>query len=253
MYRTKLSNRVFRPVYTFIWELWERYTGKSTGHYPVIIQGIQRSGTNFLATLLTQSDYRIINKIDPKRDDPRHKHFRWQKDKSSIVMDLRYRNSKYVKSLEEINEICCYPPEFKHIVLFRTPKKWINSIYRWGLGNGWFDNELDFFARKLHKAYLNEWDAYYSFWQNMALLDPDRILLMSYERLIGEPASALARIDKFMGVNRNDTKQLITTVEKVRHSRPITEKRSSLQHPELATLLDQTTIFDWRKAMDSSI
>lgn len=238
-----------RPAYERIWRYWQRYTDKPRGHYPVIIQGIQRSGTNYLTVLLTQSDYKVMNKIDPKRDDPTHKHFRWQKNKSSIVMDESYQNSQYVASLEEINEICGYPPEFKHIVLFRTPEKWLNSIYRWGLENRWFDNEEDFFSRKLHIAYLQEWDAYYSFWQGIAAQKPNQVLLMNHEMFIAEPDKGLSLIDNFMGVKRNNPQQLVYSVEKVRHSRPISEDRTSLECPELTTLLDQATVFGWRAVL----
>jgi hypothetical protein len=249
----KTIKNVVRPLYEHIWKIWLRCTDKPSGHYPVIIQGIQRSGTNYLTTLLTQSDYRIINRIDPKRNDPRHKHFRWQQDKSSIVMDNRYQNSLYAASLEEINKICGYPVDLKHIVLFRTPENWLNSIYRWGLESKWFENEDDFFSRKLHITYLQEWDAYYSFWQSIAAHTPHQVLLMNYERLIEESNRGIAQIELFMGVKRNPSENLQYSVEKVRHSRPISEKRTSLERPELTILFKQSTIFDWRTAMENSL
>ncbi|MBU3004333.1 sulfotransferase domain-containing protein [Paraglaciecola arctica] len=248
----RVLKNLFRPVYEQVRSTWELYADKPTGHYPIVIQGIQRSGTNYLTTLLTQSDYRIINKIDPKRSNPSHKHFRWQKNKHSIVMDARYQNNRYVNSLQDINKICGYKPDLKHIVLFRTPEKWLNSIYRWGLESKWFKNEDEFFAQNLHIAYLKEWDAYYSFWQKTAAQTPNQVLLMSYERLIAESELGLSKIDQFMGVVRHSTDNLIYSVDKVRHSRPIVEKRTALNRPELSELLKKTTNFDWHTAMENS-
>ena len=232
--------------------LYEFLFGDSKGRYPVVIQGIQRSGTNYLTAVLMSSDYRVLNKIDPKRSNPRHKHCRWQNDKTTIVMDDRYRNESFVTSIAEINAICGYPENQKHIVIFRSPDKWLGSIYRWGLESSWFNDEEDFFNRNLHWSYLQEWDAYYDFWQRMALQSPEQVLFVSHERLVKQTEVALERINKFMGVVLSTELRPSISIEKVRHSKPITEKRVSLQHPELTILLNKPLVFDWRCAAEGS-
>ena len=235
-----------------ILNLYEFIFDYSKGQYPVVIQGIQRSGTNYLTAVLMSSDYRVLNKIDPKRSNPRHKHCRWQNDKTTIVMDDRYKNERVVSSISEINAICGYPENQKHIVIFRSPDKWLNSIYRWGLENFWFNDEKDFFNLNLHESYLREWDAYYYFWQSMALQSPAQVLFVSHERLVNKTEVELERINKFMGVERSGKQTTNTLIKKVRHSRPISEKRTFLQHPELTTLLNKEFVFDWRHASEGS-
>ncbi|WP_342858642.1 sulfotransferase domain-containing protein [Pacificibacter sp. AS14] len=228
--------------------MWER----PKGNYPVAIQGIQRSGTNFLTALLDQGSYRILNRLDPKRHDPRHKHCRWQADKSTIVMDDQYRNTLSASSVREINTLCGYAPETKHIILFRAPEPWLNSIFRWGLEAEWYPSEDAFFEQQLHVAYWREWDAFYAFWQDRQRQEPDQVLIVSHKKMIENPQDGLKRIDAFMGVVRAPHETAFTPIEKVRHSRPIGEKREPLDRAELTDVLDMPTQFDWQSYMQGN-
>lgn len=244
---TKLIKNHFRPIYDYIWKFWELHTDKPSGQYPIVIQGIQRSGTNYLTEVLMSFEYRVLNRIDPKRNNPCHKHCRWQNDKTTIVMDDRYQNNCYASSICQINAICGYPESQKHIVIFRSPDKWLSSIYQWGLQNFWFNDKKEFFDRNLHKTYLQEWDAYYAFWQSMTSQDPEQVLIVCYELLVNQPGIELERIDNFMGIERLTKVKSNISIEKVRHSKPISENRVSLQHPEIAMLLNKEFFFDWRR------
>lgn len=238
--------RVAHHVRERFFRLVDRAINQPRGAYPVAIQGIQRSGTNFLTVLLEGEDYRVLNRIDPKRDNPRHKHFRWQHDKTTIVMDRRYANTTSANSVNDVNEICAYPSETKHIVVFRSPEKWLNSIYRWGIDNSWFESEDAFFSGGLHENYLREWDAFYGFWQNRAHEHPKQVLMVSYDALVKDTAAGLKRVDAFMDVIRPSGLSSAGPITKVRHSRPITEKRQALHRPELDELLSRKTEFDWK-------
>lgn len=46
-------------------------------------------------------------------------------------MDDKYANNKFAKSIEEINNICGYKKDQKHVLIFKDPNKWIESIQRW--------------------------------------------------------------------------------------------------------------------------
>ena len=245
----RLKN-ILRPAYVRGWKAWIRINERPKGTYPVAIQGIQRSGTNFLTTLLDNADYRVLNRIDPKRNDPRHKHCRWQEDKSTIVMDERFRNSVTASSIDEVNEICRYPADMQHIVLFRAPEKWLNSIFRWGLKNEWFSSEDAFFERGLHEAFLREWDEYYAFWQDMQRDDSKRVLILSHEDLVRSPTEGLKRIEAFSGVVRAASMAPAGPVKKVRHSRPIGERRKDLDREELRDVLSLPTHFDWQAYLE---
>tara|TARA_R110002124_G_scaffold68901_1_gene186052 strand:+ start:168 stop:908 length:741 start_codon:yes stop_codon:yes gene_type:complete len=242
-----------RAGYDILWKSWARLREKDQGIYPVVHQGIQRSGTNFLSAVLSKADYRIINRIDPARDAPRHKHFRWQDDKSSIVMDSRYGNDRHVGSVAEINRICGYPEDQKHIVLFREPRDWLDGIFRWGLANGWFPSQEAFFEGDLHRAYLREWDAYYAKWADLAARDPAGVLLVSYGDLRRDARAGVLAIDRFMGVERATPLGTDFTIDKVRHSKPMTEKRKGLEHPGIDAALNAPFAFDWQAHVLSGV
>lgn len=246
-----LKHRV-RPVYEVVMYFWAWLTERRSGAHPIIIQGIQRSGTNYFAVLLQQAGYRILNNIDPRRNDPRHKHFRWQDDKTSIVMDSRYRNARFASSIEEINTICGYPSDYKHVVIFRDPIAWINSIFRWGLNNNWYSTSDEFFSKKLHIAYLQEWDEYYKFWEGIAAKSPTQVKLINYEQLLREPHESIREIDLFVGFGRSEIVSINPVIAKVRHSQPIKKERERLDQAELNDIEGYPFKFDWKAALEKS-
>lgn len=236
-----------RPAYVRVWKTWVRLTEPPRGRYPVVHQGIQRSGTNFLSSVLETGDYRVLNRIDPPRDDPRHKHFRWQEDKSTIVMDAKYRNTVTAATIREVNEICGHPPEMRHLVLFRPPRDWIDAIFRWGVPLGWFASEEEFIARDMHRAFLREWHAYYAAWARFAEDCPEQVLMLSYADLKRDRAAVLDRIDRFMGVSRDTPVVFDTARRKVRHSRPMSEARQGLGRAEIDAAVAEGGAFDWAR------
>lgn len=230
--------------------VWRSLSERESGIHPIAHHGLQRSGTNYLCTLLAQADYRVVNRIDPDRTDPRHKHFRWQADKSTIVMDRRYGNALQPASLAEVNALCGYARDMRHVVLFRHPRSWLDAIFRWGLQNGWFASEAEFLSRGLYRAYLAEWHAYYGTWADFAQGDPARVLILGYADLKRDPGAVLARIDAFAGVIRRHPPVGLGQITKVRHSRPMAEPRESLHHPDLDAAALHPGRFDWRAISD---
>lgn len=239
------AKSILRSAYGATWQTWERLTYRPTGRYPLVHQGIQRSGTNFLFTVLEAGEYRVLNRIDPARNNPRHKHFRWQADKDTIVMDPRYRNRLVAETVHDINRICRYPDEMRHLVLFRPPRDWIDAIFRWGISNTWFPSEEAFLDRDLHRAFLREWHAYYAAWAGFAARDPGQVMMLSYADLRDSREATLARIDAFMGVQRDTPVSFGGGGGKVRHSRPMTEARTGLTRPEIDAAVAEGGAFDW--------
>lgn len=249
--KNKIKNTI-RPIYEQFWKIWERLVDKPVGDYPLVIQGIQRSGTNYITVVLSQANYKIVNKIDPARNNPKHKHFRWQEDKSTILMDRRYKNKITANTLSTVNQICGYSDNYKHVVIYRTPEKWLNSIYRWGLGCGWFNNEAEFFDKGFHVAFLKEWDAYYAFWQSIKLSAPERVLFIEHGQFAKNPIAGLERVDRFMQVKRSERVKIEKTIDKVRHSRPLSEARETCDENKIKELLKQELEFDWCYAKENT-
>ena len=91
---------------------------KSTTRNFVAHHGIQRSGTNDLNSCLQSLGIYPLNAFDPARNNPRHKHFRWQEDKSTILpMDERYQNNVTVPNIDRLNRRAGYPEGCRQIVI----------------------------------------------------------------------------------------------------------------------------------------
>ena len=237
---------LIRPLYVKVWKTWERLTDRPTGRYPVAHQGIQRSGTNYLAAILMDADYLLLNRIDPKRDDPRHKHFRWQKDKSTIKMDQRYANDMHASRVAEVNRHANWPEGTRHVVLFRDPRDWLDGIFRWGCANNWFASEEAFVYKGMHTTFLREWDAYYTHWAELAQRDPTEVMIVRYANLRRDPGGEIHKIDLYSGVTREKPGDFSGQKMKVRHSKPLDVQRQKLSSPEIDELFCSPTTFDWQ-------
>ncbi len=237
---------LIKPVYTRLWQVWVRIAHRPKGRYPIVHQGIQRSGTNYLSAMLEAADYRVLNRIDPRRDDPRHKHFRWQFDKETIVMHSSYRNTCTARSVDDVNAISGWPHGCRHLVLFRDPRDWMDAIFRWGIANHWFASEDAFIAQGLHRAYLREWHAYYAQWASFARRDPNLVTLLRYNDLKLDPNAGLRHIDAFAGIVRSAPVNLPGATAKVHHSKSMSKPRKRLSGPEIDQAVAEGGAFEWR-------
>jgi len=147
----------------------------------IIHHGIQRSGTNYLYECLSQLNQRpLYPDPAPERNNPRHKHFRWQKDKTSIPSCIfnQYSNTISASSIDEINKICNYNDVF-HIVMKKDIKKWIISILNWGVHCNWFS---EYNALTYSKELIKDYTEYYKFWDELALTS-DKIIITSVQKI----------------------------------------------------------------------
>lgn len=157
--------------------------------------GIQRSGTNYLCALLESAGVFVVNAVDPKRSSPVHKHFRWQTDKGTIVMDRAYGNDVRVSTIDELNSRVGYPLSMRHVVVFKRPSLWLASVGKWGVANGWLSADSGEAEIALALAdWLTEWEAYYSFWSDVAMRSPRSVSLIDYEELAADPPRVLGTV-----------------------------------------------------------
>jgi len=145
--------------------------------------GIQRSGTNFLSQSLCRCGLQPINFYDEKRNTPRHKHFRWYANKVAIpdILVDQYGNSLMVSNIELLNEFACYPDTTIHLVIKKNKLSWLASIVNWGIRCNWFD------TKESALNYLNvlgeDYDSYYSFWENLESDSPMQVGVISFEEV----------------------------------------------------------------------
>lgn len=207
----------------------------NNGEVPIVIQGIQRSGTNYLNEILKNNNYRVLNYYDPQRNNPKHKHFRWQSDKNSISMDSRYMNNIVVDSISQVNLISGYDEPTKHVVIYRPPEKWLSSIYRWGKSNNWFVNKEEFINSKI-SLYLNEWDSYYSFWRDMHKKSPSLVSIINYDDLKHDPVKCIKDINKQLNIDIEPLGN--NNIKKVRHSKNIDVTRENIDFSRVKEFVD---------------
>jgi len=161
-------------------------------------------------------------------------------------MDTRYSNTSEAVSAREVNALCGYPENMRHLVLFRNPRDWLDSIYRWGLQNAWFANEESFFDQALYRSYLAEWHEFYAAWASFSQADPDLVKLISYDDLKQDTLGTIARIDDFCGVTRS-VEFTLPHIGAVRHSAPMDEKRVGLIGADIDAAAQSRGKFDWQE------
>lgn len=169
----------------------------------VIVRGIQRSGTNFLEDLLSRLNLNVINKGNIKRNSPKHKHFRLQDDKSTIIMERQYYNEIFVNSIEDLNIRSFGNKNLKNILIYKDPVNWILSINRWAKKCNWIPQNKDLiYDKRLLKEYLFEWDNFHLTWFKM-LKSTDKILPLQWENLLSNFDESLHQIFKFNELEHN--------------------------------------------------
>lgn len=165
------------------------------GRPALVHHGIQRSGTNYLNVCLKRLDAPPLNAVDPERNCPRHKHFRWQAEKGSIphFIKSQYGNDLHATNVEELNELAGYPAAAKHLVLQKSKDPWLVSICNWGLACDWFP-DVETALREL-PTLARDYDHYYRFWEGLAAAQPDRVAVLRFERLRSDLGALTSSLD----------------------------------------------------------
>ena len=104
------------------------------------------------------------------------------------------------ENVHELNALCNFPPDTKHIVIYKEENSSLVSLLNWGMRVGWFNSKQD----ALNASYLYKLDykLYYSFWKKLANHNPDYVQLLSFEKLI-ESNDEIADILKNLDIKFN--------------------------------------------------
>lgn len=204
--------------------------------------GLQRSGTNHSLKLLRQGGIYVLNRYDPPRNHPRHKHFRWQDDKTSISTDPRYFNTLHAADYRAINLLCRYPADTPHLVVFRPPQDWLASLMRWGQENSWFKSPSAAMDAGLIDAALKDWDSYHFYWHKLARKTPRQIRIHCHNDICAQPSEFIENLRQWLGAPYENRPALKVPITKVRHSRHMDAPRRAITLPALSFNFQ----FDWR-------
>jgi len=161
--------------------------------------GLERSGTNYFRACLLSLDIDVINKIDPQENNPKHKHFRWYKNKSLIPnFRKQFFNNLTVRNIEDINNICGYPIDTRHFIIKKNPVTALTSLSNYAIRDGWITNKKD--VIKNIPLIFMDYKAYYEFWEKISDMNPSKAQLISYEDLILSSTPLVNALEK-VGIN----------------------------------------------------
>ena len=184
--------------------------GKRLLHY-----GLQRSGTNFLESLLKKNFSSKVLNSRKERNHPLQKHFRLYDDKTKIP-ESKYLNNYNYNSYDDFKKSWGLNTEINGvIVISKDPYSWLLSYEKWAKKCTWPTPNYN---------YIEEYNLFLNKWKDFAEQTND-IIFVKYIDLLVQPEIELTKIEnKFSLKRRWNTKRkgLKTELEKVKVSEKFT-------------------------------
>lgn len=149
----------------------------------ILMYGLQRSGTNYMETLmrLNYPDGHFLNGI--VRNEITHKHFRLYPQKN-IIPEPQFDNRLQVPTFAEFESNLPFPSPDLYIIVSKDPYSWYASYQRWSKKNNWPPHA---------HHYIEEYNLFYGMWMQYAG-ETDRILFVKYDDLLTDPAAVLDQV-----------------------------------------------------------
>ncbi|MEM1200477.1 MAG: hypothetical protein AAGI06_14330 [Pseudomonadota bacterium] len=156
--------------------------------------GLQRSGTNFLLLSLEKLGFKVLNKDEPERSGPRHKHCRWYAEKEHIPQFLacEYSNQLSANTIRDVDTLCGYPVRTRHLVIRKQADAALVSLLNWGLRCTWFSSKADALASL--ETLRADYERYYAFWDELAALTPQCVQIIDHEELVHDHGLLLSAL-----------------------------------------------------------
>lgn len=184
--------------------------------------GLQRSGTNFLESLVKKNfQVKFLNSIED-RGSPLVKHFRLY-DEKDIVPSAEYRNSIMVESLKSFERLLETVPDF-YFIISKDPYSWFISYNNWAKKCNW---------PNAGHHYVVEYNLFYKKWLDFAR-ETDRIIFIRYIDLMEDTERELDRLSQMAGLKRRFIGRFFRDgVGKVAQSTRFTDDRRSYYRDKL--------------------
>jgi hypothetical protein len=157
--------------------------------------GLQRSGTNFLESLLAKK-YRVqflnsnINGIRPDRSSPLHKHFRLY-DEKDIVPEPKFRNELKIDRFIDFEKLLEIVPDY-YLIISKDPYSWYLSYNDWARRSKW---------EPVPYHYILEYNLFYAKWLEFSQ-QTKKILFVRYIDLLRSPDEELNRLELEMHLRK---------------------------------------------------
>lgn len=182
----------------------------------VLHYGLQRSGTNYLETLL-KKNYRVrfLNKNADRRS-PLQKHCRLYKNKQ-IIPEPKYRNNIVVETVEQLESFFEVVPDH-YLIVSKDPYSWYLSYKNWAKKCGWPD---------VTHHYIEEYNLFYKTFLKLAS-QSNKFVFVKYIDLIKAPNEVLNSLKDYMNLQKRLLAKLALKVPgRVSQSDTFTEERKA--------------------------
>jgi hypothetical protein len=152
--------------------------------------GLQRSGTNYLETLLGKN-YRVrfLNSNRDRRS-PLQKHFRLYDDKE-IVPEPQYLNDIKIDNFEQFERLFDVVPDY-YLVISKDPYSWYLSYRNWARKCNWPD---------VDHHYISEYNLFYGKFLEFSR-QTGKIIFIKYVDLVRDADSVLEQLEKKMSLKK---------------------------------------------------
>lgn len=159
-------------------------------HRKLLHYGLQRSGTNFLESLLKRK-YRVrFLNSDKDRSSPLQKHFRLY-DEKDIVPEPQYYNQLQLPDFASFERLLKVVPNF-YIVVSKDPYSWLLSYDNWAKKCNW---------PAVSHHYILEYNLFYGKWLEFSQ-QSDKIIFIRYFDLLQDTDEVLNCLASKVGLKK---------------------------------------------------
>lgn len=157
--------------------------------------GLQRSGTNFLESLLAKKYHvHILNSnidgVRPDRSAPLHKHFRLY-DEKDIVPEPKFKNEFKITSFVSFEQLLEVIPDY-YLIISKDPYSWLLSYTDWARRSNW---------PEVPYHYILEYNLFYAKWLEFSQ-QSKRIIFVRYIDLLRDTDEELTRLESIMHLKK---------------------------------------------------
>ena len=176
--------------------------------------GLQRSGTNFLESLL-KKNYRVqFLNSNKDRSSPLQKHFRLYSEKN-VIPEPQYRNNIFVEKFEKFESLFDVTPDY-YLVISKDPYSWYLSYRNWAKKCNW---------PEVNHHYIEEYNLFYGKFLEFSD-QTEKIVFVKYIDLLKNSSAVLKQLEASMNLKEKIPSQFILRKsDHVSQSSPFTEER----------------------------
>jgi hypothetical protein len=152
--------------------------------------GLQRSGTNFLESLLKKNYQVNFLNSDKDRRSPLQKHCRFYKNKE-LIPEPQYCNEIIVDEFEQFESLFKVEPDY-YLIISKDPYSWYLSYRSWADECNW---------PNVTHHYIEEYNQFYKTFMEFSS-QSDKFLFVRYIDLIEDTGAVLDALENRMELKR---------------------------------------------------